>query len=220
MMKWCRKQETAPRAAARSWLGRGELVGAVALLGALLLSACTQAKKPLALVFSVEPIPHEQALRERGWEVRRMPLPCNGGLTCWAKNPGWLAQYNDDVREALKGREGVMLVGVSRGGYLVLDMADIPEVSRVVALSPVTDLGQLREYRGYPAPPLNPDLVKGKRTLLVIGNADTRVGTDAAMQYARAAMNPKLTLVVGETKGHSCPGPEAMLDWLESESVR
>jgi pimeloyl-ACP methyl ester carboxylesterase len=188
---------------------RGELVGCLALL----LTACTQ-PKPLALVLSVEPIPHEAALRDAGYEVRRVPLPCRGDLTCWAKEPQRVDQFVTDTRWSLAGHRDVLLVGVSRGGYLALRMADFPEVGRIAALSPVTDLSALAEYRGHFAPPLDPALARGRRLYLQIGNVDGRVSTDAALQYARAVMGPGVTVEVVETQGHSLPPPDGLLRWL------
>jgi dipeptidyl aminopeptidase/acylaminoacyl peptidase len=90
----------------------------------------------------------------------------------------------------------VVLAGGSRGAFMAVHCAAALErVSAVVANMPATDLGILRApelmAEGSLAHGLSLRLhakrLTGKRLLVTIGDGDTRVGTDAAIDFCRLA---------------------------------
>lgn len=191
----------------------------MSLLASLLLLVGHHSEPPLALVFSTEPLPHEAALREQGWEVRHVAMPCDNNLYCWANKAGQISSFRKQVQASIRGRKNVMLVGVSRGGYLALGMADLPEVSRIAAIAPMTEPNRPGVFSGPLAVKLDPSLIAGKRVFIEVGNSDETVDTYAALRYAYAAMNPKLTLWVNTLHGHDRSDPHAMIEWLRREKL-
>lgn len=187
------------------------------VLWAFLAFANPAHARPLALVFSVEPIALSAQLRHAGWDVRLVEMPCGADLDCWSRGahkPGMLRDLPARVAKLARGRERVALIGVSRGGYLALRLAGTPGVTEVVALSPVTDLMRLTEFRGVKLSPEYRLAPAHGRVFIAIGNEDERVGTDAAMAYAVHLVGGDFTLHVLPTKGHVVVGQVEALAWL------
>ncbi len=176
-----------------------------------LLTGCV-APHPRPLLLSVDAVP--------GLEAERVLMPCNGSLECWARDPGQIEPWLERFHASLRGQRNVTVIGVSRGGYLALRMAAWPEVGQIVALSPVTDLSRLHEFAGVALPAsakLDPLALSHVRAFIQIGNADDRVGTQEAMRYATEAMNPRLTVMVGESPGHTLMPLDDARRWLDQE---
>jgi dienelactone hydrolase len=88
----------------------------------------------------------------------------------------------------------IAVCGTSRGGFLALHVAAAdPRMKCVAAFAPVTDLLALREFGGMEKDKITNQLalrnVAGKLAdrpvWIAIGNNDTRVGTDFAVELAR-----------------------------------
>jgi len=114
-------------------------------------------------------------------------------------------------------------IGTSRGGFMALHLAAAePRIACVVAYSPVTDLGLLREFRGVETLPAVraasiferiPQLA-GRPLWLTIGANDDRVGTKQVLDLGTALLaaareknrdNRCSVHVDGETEGHQMP---------------
>lgn len=114
-------------------------------------------------------------------------------------------------------------VGTSRGGFMALHLAAAePRIACVVAYSPVTDLGKLREFRGAESLPAvraasifeQVPRLACRPVWFAIGANDDRVGTKQALDLASALLaaaaekqrdNRCSVHVDGETEGHSMP---------------
>lgn len=128
----------------------------------------------------------------------------------------------------------VAACGTSRGGFLALQFAAAePRVRCVAAFAPVTDLAALREFKGAESNPLvqrlsvvrQADALAARPVWVVIGDRDTRVGTDDAIAFVRAVtaaalgrgLEPHAELhVLPEPKGHTTPAgaPAAAAAWI------
>jgi dienelactone hydrolase len=115
------------------------------------------------------------------------------------------------------------VAGTSRGGFLAFHVAAAdPRFRCVGAISPVTDLMQLREFhdcirpekaRALSVTELAPRLA-GRPVWLSIGNSDDRVGTDAAIAAARRLVAESLAQGRGapvDLTVHSVPGHRSSL---------
>lgn len=89
----------------------------------------------------------------------------------------------------------IVASGVSRGGYCALRLAaEDDRIAAVAALAPVTDWRALREFDAIKDRPelagqslVNfADKLAGRRVYVAIGNADSRVGTDACTRFILA----------------------------------
>ncbi|MBS0632002.1 MAG: prolyl oligopeptidase family serine peptidase [Verrucomicrobia bacterium] len=137
------------------------------------------------------------------------------------------AGYTDPAR--------VAAVGTSRGGYLAFQFAaDEPRIRCAGGISPVTDLGALREFDGLA---LNPSVqalalshrapqLAGRPVWICIGNRDERVGTEAAIAFSRALVaatpagqSAPVTLLVHDVAGHhsTLEDHERLAAWLLSQ---
>lgn len=128
----------------------------------------------------------------------------------------------------------IVACGTSRGGFMAMQFAVAePRVKCVAAFAPVTDLAELREFKGTEAAPLVRSLalinqaqaLASRPVWVVIGDRDTRVGTDAAIAFVRAVTaaglaqsgNPQAEIhVQPEPKGHTTPAgaPDAAAAWI------
>jgi pimeloyl-ACP methyl ester carboxylesterase len=171
-------------------------------------------------------------------------LPCHGQEQVAGEPPelrGWRHRLEhggdivgDTVRRAVavidhlvaEGRvdpDRIGAVGTSRGGFMALHLAAAePRIACVVAYSPVTDLGVLREFRGAEELPAVraasiferiPQLA-GRPLWLTIGANDDRVGTKQVLDLGTALLaaareknrdNRCSVHVDGETEGHQMP---------------
>lgn len=196
---------------------------------ALLLVSCKPPDRPLAVILSVDGADGtslSQTLAGQGFDVVAPTLPCEGKLTCWADNPGVIEHFPAQLDRLTRGRKRVVLVGVSRGGYLALRAAHLPQVTEVVALSPVTDLNLLSEFedkRAHSRYRLDPAPLAGKRLFVAIGSGDARVSTRAALDFVDgvlqsvpAGRTPDVTVVVNPTPGHRLMGEAEAVAWVRA----
>lgn len=130
--------------------------------------------------------------------------------------------------------------GTSRGGYLALQFTSYDRrIKAVAAFSPVTELRALREFSGIKEDQLLPvfDLsnqlnkLATKKIWMVIGDRDDRVGTDRAVEFARAlsrmiARNDypgSIELaVMPEPQGHTTPAGAAdkAVEWFRKQALK
>lgn len=154
-------------------------------------------------------------LRSQGYLIVSIDLPCHGtqetkgskGLSGWGKRAAagddFVAEFNARmtkvldhlIAEGLTDPNKIAVCGTSRGGFLAMRFAAMDKrVKCAVGYSPVTDLRQLSEFRnaaaiaGVDAMSLEAHVSElvGRPVFLVIGDRDDRVGTDAAVRFARA----------------------------------
>jgi dienelactone hydrolase len=154
-------------------------------------------------------------LRSQGYLIVSIDLPCHGtqetkgakGLSGWGKRAAagddFVAEFNARmtkvldhlIAERLTDPNKIAVCGTSRGGFLAMRFAAVDKrVKCAAGYSPVTDLRQLSEFRnaatvaGVDAMSLEAHVneLVGRPVFLVIGDRDERVGTDAAVRFARA----------------------------------
>jgi len=209
------------------------------VLIALLLSSCAP-PPPTAIVLATS---EGESLQDYagiasslpGWNVVSIDLPAHGNdrrskeskpLTAWRARldagedliGGFTARLSKMIDGLPRGR--VVLVGVSRGGFLALHAAARdPRIDAVVAFMPVTELGALTEFADARTryEPLNvshlaPQLAE-RKVWMSIGRADTRVSTAAALDAADALRAP---LLLEAESGHiySPTAERAAATWL------
>ena len=160
-------------------------------------------------------------LAANGFLVVSLDVPCHGldkgpernELSCWARRlengDDFLKAFTSRVSKVLthlveKGHADpsrVIAAGVSRGGFIASHVAaGDARVSGLVALAPVTDLLELREFENLSTLPLAnrialnriADGLAGRAVFIWIGNHDTRVGTDACLSFARALVQASI----------------------------
>ncbi|TDC48608.1 hypothetical protein E1212_20655 [Jiangella ureilytica] len=142
--------------------------------------------------------------------------PCHGGHLYPGRSeglPGWaelavdehdfVADFNTRLKqvldhlidEELVDAERIAVAGTSRGGFLALRYAAFdPRVACAVGYAPVTDLRQVSEFATAASVPFVDELslaahldpLVGRPVYIVIGDRDVRVGTDSAIEAARA----------------------------------
>lgn len=211
-------------------VGKARGMGLAALLwGICGLLGCVQAApdRPLAVVLSVDGAAGtslSRTLQRQGFDVIAPELPCKGSLTCWAEHPERFDSFPIALDRLTRGHKRVVLVGVSRGGYLALRAAHLPQVREVVLLSPVTDLNVLAEFKGHPVgmhylP--DPAPLVGKRLFVAIGSGDARVSTRAALDFvdgvlqaAPVGQTPDVTVWIDPTPGHRLMGEDQAAQWV------
>ena len=140
------------------------------------------------------------------------------------------------VQRGVADPRRMAVAGTSRGGFLAFHIAaHEPRVRCVAGISPVTELLRLREFDSCAQKDsaeklslvhLAPRLVS-KPAWICIGNHDQRVGTDAAIAFARRVTAANLEhngqapvdLVVHSTPGHRSTKQDHQLlaAWLEQE---
>lgn len=96
------------------------------------------------------------------------------------------------IKRGLAKPGRIMVCGVSRGGYCALRLAAADDrIAATSALAPVTDWRDLKEFAQIKQKPEVEklaltnfaDQIAGKRIYVAIGNADSRVGTDACTRF-------------------------------------
>lgn len=187
----------------------------------VLLVGCSAPTKPrpLAIVLWPGDSGIEQIVDDAGYRTIIVPLPCDGDLDCWATHastPSLFDAWEAALDHTIQQEGGTAtVVGISRGGYLALRAGELDSVTAVVALSPVTDLGRLREFSGadiHPANRLNPAPYRRKPLSLTIGNNDTRVSTQAALLFVSGIGEAAaLTVTVRPAPGHELFGVQEAL---------
>lgn len=188
-------------------------------------------------------------LKKAGFTLASIDAPCHGrdvikgksnGLQCWSDRAngssadefaGFVSKLREviiDIRKRKLANTGeVTIIGVSRGGYLALRAAaGIPDVTKVVAMAPVTDIFRLREFSNskaerkiYSLEQYSKTLAQ-KHTFIQISNNDDRVGTPEAVRLAMSivsAAEPKaadLTLILSPRKGHYTTNHDTAAQWV------
>lgn len=210
----------------------------------LLIVMTTDIKESMTDVYS----PVGGILASKGYSVAAIDVTCHGkdlkrkekyGLDCWRSRSdhtdqnvfdGYIRNLKSVISDIADKHatdiKGITVLGVSRGGYLAMKAAsEIPEVSIVIALAPVTDVFRLREFEGSKASNslyvLNgyyPTLAT-KHLFIQINNNDDRVGTAQALAFmngvtqARSPEAVDLTAVITPKKGHSTSEHEMAAAW-------
>lgn len=168
-----------------------------------------------------------------GFSLLALDLPCHGAdatepagseLACWrrrleAGDQQLFIHYCHGlsaVLDQLRVQEAYV-VGQSRGAYVAATCAAYDRrLTRLVLLKPVTDLTQLVEFNGFdPGPAFLLSHYKSElaniSVLLRIGTQDTRVGTDAAVNFAKLI---GATLRLSDSPGHDLPEDGSTVQWL------
>lgn len=142
------------------------------------------------------------------------------------------------IKEGYADPHSIAVAGTSRGGFLALHLAAADSRIRCVgAISPVTDLLQLREFSACAHPEaaraleVNTLVAKliGRPTWISIGNHDERVGTDSAIAFTRQLVaantaqkkDAPVDLIVHSVPGHrsSVRDHELLADWILKQIV-
>jgi len=151
-----------------------------------------------------------------GWNVASLDIPCHGADCRAGEPPeldGWAARTAaaEDIVAPFQRRVNDMVAhlvakgvadpariaaaGTSRGGFMAFHAAaGNPCIRAVAAFAPVTDVQALSEFAGQEANPLikrlalinTVDTLAGRAVWIIIGNADDRVDTGKAMDFACA----------------------------------
>lgn len=180
-------------------------------------------------------------LHALGWNIVSLDLPCHGAdcrvgepteLAGWAARikqgedivASFRQRVNDVVEHLLSAKIAdptrISAAGTSRGGFMAFHAAaGNPRLRAVAAFSPVTDLLALREFSGQEDNPLvrrlalalTVEALADRAAWVAIGNADTRVDTDQAVDFTRALtaaslardLGGDITLQVVPVAGHA-----------------
>lgn len=197
-------------------------------------------------------------LSKKGYLLVSIDLPCHGkqhrsgepkGLAGWSVRCKAGNNFVDETNKRLTNvldfliqsghtdASQVCICGTSRGGYLALHFAaHEPRIKAVAAFAPVTDLTALREFKGIENNSLvqslsiihQADEMAGRPVWIVIGDQDERVGTQHAIDLARAITKSSITRkreslvdlhVLAEPRGHTTPpgSPQLAADWLHRQ---
>lgn len=217
----------------------------------LLISITTDIKESMTDIYS----PVGGSLAEKGYSIASVDVPCHGkdlhsnekaGLECWSSRSAatdnnifdnYISNIKSviaDIKKAhLTDMSDITVLGVSRGGYLALKTAaEIPEVTNIVALAPVTDVFRLREFNGSkaskPAYSLEPyyNSLASKHIFIQINNNDDRVGTQQAISLIEGvtkAGDPRavdLTAIITPQRSHSTSEHQTAADWVIQQRTR
>lgn len=155
---------------------------------------------------------HETEIPLVNWRTRIE----GGDTTLFTNFAARLSRVIDTLRTT-----DVSIVGQSRGGYVAAICAALePRVKRIVMLAPVTDLQRLSEFDGYT---VNQSIfglgqytsvLSTKDIYIRIGNNDTRVGTDAAEDFAD---DVGAEIEVVDEPGHGVTDDGEVAAWLTSK---
>ncbi|AVD86178.1 S9 family peptidase [Pseudomonas sp. SWI44] len=214
----------------------------------LLIVITTDIKESMSDTYS----PIGGILSSKGYSIASIDVTCHGkdlkkkekyGLDCWRSRADntennvfdtYISNLKSTISDIADKNatdvKGITLLGVSRGGYIAMKAAaEIPEVSTVIALAPVTDIFRLREFDGstaskslYSLAPYYPELSK-KHLFIQINNDDDRVGTAQAIALisgvtaAGSQGAVDLTAVLTPKKGHSTSEHEMAAAWAYSK---
>lgn len=174
-------------------------------------------------------------LLSAGYSVLTLDLPCHGAdavvgvkpLDCWSQR---IAAGDRDIflrfcaglSDVLdtRGVSKAAILGVSRGAYVAMTCAAYDERFRDLVLEiPVTDLNYLTEFK---ATPVDESLfgtdqyvpyLTALSSLVRIGKADARVGTDLATAFANK-LGAQLRLT--DADGHSIAEDGSTITWLQA----
>lgn len=189
-------------------------------------------------------------LKAKGYSVASIDATCHGkdverlkasGLDCWRERVDsskadifepFISALRSVISDIDHGQlSNVVVLGVSRGGYLALRAAaEIDQIDTVIALAPVTDIFALREFDGFVGREDQYSLHKyssvlaSKNVFIQINNNDQRVNTDAALSLvgavveSRPAETTNLTLILTPKFGHSTSEHERAASWAMEQS--
>lgn len=167
-----------------------------------------------------------ESLEAKHFSLLAFDLPCHGfdkesipPLDCWrrrieAGDADLFKRFCTYMSETLTDLrlDNVMVLGLSRGGYVAATCAAQDSRIRAAALLiPVTDLQMLAEFRGFTVPGSFALPSISIPTYLRIGHADGRVDTASAVAYgARIGA----TVVVMDTPDHDAHEEGQTAEWL------
>lgn len=177
--------------------------------------------------------PISQRLAREGFSVVSLDLPSHHVGDDPFALPGWrrriengetdiFTRFCDSVSAVLDDLHATRasVVGISRGGYVAaICAARDGRFQNIALLAPVTDLTLLEEFRGAVVDPNIYGLgqyipILAQRSVLVrIGRNDQRVGTDAAVAFART-IGADLQLL--NVEGHQVPEDGSTARWLKA----
>ncbi|SFH44112.1 serine aminopeptidase domain-containing protein [Pseudomonas sp. NFACC45] len=219
--------------------------------GPLLIIATTDIKESMTNTYS----PIGEILSSKGYSVAAIDVPCHGkdinkkegsGLNCWRARAdensyNIFDSYIDnlksvlgDIAEKHKARlEEITVLGISRGGYIAIKAsAEIPSITSIIAMAPVTDVFRLREFENskanktvYTLAPYYQVLSK-KHVFIQINNNDDRVGTAETLSLIAGVTkvgNPyavDLTAILTPKKGHSTSEHEMAAAWALTQQQK
>ncbi|WP_260956734.1 alpha/beta hydrolase family protein [Pseudomonas citri] len=187
-------------------------------------------------------------LRNAGYTLIAIDATCHGkdtknkepsGLACWNKRANdsgtdiflpYIAKLRSVITtvkdKGIADASTIGVLGVSRGGYLAMRVAsEIPEVTTVIALAPVTDIFRLSEFRESKAPrelyslKANYSTLAKKHIFIQINNDDDRVGTAEALSLITGVTKSEnsesvdLMAVLTPRKGHSTSEHQMAAAW-------
>jgi acetyl esterase/lipase len=184
-------------------------------------------------------------LYAQGWNVVSLDLPSHGADVRPGEPEivGWVARLKqgEDVVASFRLRVNdviehlitagiadpsrIAAAGTSRGGFMAFHVAaDNPRICAIAAFAPLTDLLALTEFAGQESNPLvqrlalihTAEAVADRAAWIIIGNADTRVGTEHAIAYARAIANASQARSLGcevTLRVESAPGHMGLSEW-------
>lgn len=185
-------------------------------------------------------------LHAQGWNIASLDLPCHGSdrrVGEPAELSGWAARIRGDeditaefqlrvngvvdhlIGAGISDAKRFAAAGTSRGGYMAFQAAfGNPHIRAVAAFAPVTDLIALGEFNGQEDNPLVAKLalqrsataLSKRAAWIYIGDADERVSTDKAVEFAQSleASGCKTVLRVVQTPGHA-----SFSEWHEDAAV-
>ncbi|SFK22021.1 hypothetical protein [Caulobacter sp. UNC279MFTsu5.1] len=154
------------------------------------------------------------ALQEDGSQIVVVRLPAarqafyvDGGAAYCQAFRAWFSAFERDISHRY-GAAKEYAVGISYGGYHAMLAAQDPAVDGWAAISPVTDLSRLDEFRWQSNSRCRPGTpsIAAKPGLIVYGRHDRRVGTDlvsAAAARLEAAGHDKFEAAAFDAKGHA-----------------
>jgi len=184
-----------------------------------------------------------ELLAPKGYLCVTIDLPNHGAeakpgysnLSGWGKRAAagddFVAEFNDRMKQVvdhlitqgLTDPERIAVTGTSRGGFMAIRYAAFDQrIKCAVGYAPVTDLRRLKEFDlALDVPSVDsmsleayvPQLV-GRPILIMIGDRDERVGTDAAYLFARKLSEAAVATdvpsqvelrILSEPRGHSMP---------------
>lgn len=172
-------------------------------------------------------------LTTAGFSLLALDLPCHGldaddspgPLDCWRKRiEGGDRNIFRDFCAGLSavldsiGAKSADVVGLSRGGYVAVTCAAYDSrIHNIALLIPVTDLQRLTEFDGFKVDQQAFGLsqylpfLKDRNILARVSRNDTRVGTDAAVAFAKSV---GATLQMLDVDGHFAPEDGSTTRWL------
>lgn len=192
----------------------GRLLAQAVIVLALLSGCPRPTQKPLAIILWPGDSGIVEQVAAAGYRPLVVGLPCQGNLSCWAGERMHMDAWIADLDATIKANGGeAVVVGISRGGYLALRAgSELDSVTKVVALSPVTDLARLREFDGRKVVDrLAVGKLARKPVFIAIGRDDTRVSTEGAVTLfwnLRAGR-----LLVTDAPGHTLTGVTEAMEW-------